>query len=180
MSILSYTRLLKLLDSGVVEHSGPEYVNGASIDVTLGANLLLEIHKPKHVCDLRARTPLCVFDHVMGREEGYLLLPGEFVLAHTEQVFNLPNSICANFQLKSSGARIGLTNLLAGWCDPGWHGSTLTLELQNCTRHTPILLRPGDRIGQMVFHSVEPVPAKYAYGARGRYNGDISVNGVKP
>jgi deoxycytidine triphosphate deaminase len=76
--------------------------------------------------------------------------------------------------------RIGLDHANAGWADPGWTGSVLTLELKNLTQETPIRLRPGDPIGQMVFFSCTSVPEDKSYAVRGRYNGDTSVSGIKP
>ena len=48
-------------------------------------------------------------------------------------------------------ARIGLDHLNAGWCDAGWNGSVLTLELINLLKNHSIALHPGDAIGQMTF-----------------------------
>ena len=64
-------------------------------------------------------------------------------------------------------------------CDAGWHGSTLTLELHNTLRFTNLRLTAGMPIGQMLFHMHHPVPKDRSYAARGRYNGDASVSGVK-
>ena len=104
---------------------------------------------------------------------------GEFVLASTVEVFNLPADISAEFRLKSSGARSGLNNLFACHCDPGWHESALTLELKNELRYHSIILTAGMPIGQMLFHRVKPVPAHKDYSVRGRYNKDVSAQGVK-
>ena len=179
-SVLSYNQLLKLLADGVVLNSAPEFVNGASIDLTLGRELLLET-KPRggREIDLCRHDPLPTEKYTMTDEKGYLLMPNEFVLAHTQQIFNLPISLAARFCMKSSAGRIGLESLNSCWCDPGWHGSALTLELCNCTRYTPIRIRPGDRIGQMTFQRVEGVPAAHGYGRRGRYNGDTTVQGAR-
>ena len=68
----------------------------------------------------------------------------------------------------------------AGWCDPGWNGSALTMELKNMLRFHSIRLREHDSIGQMVFFRVSPVPEQNSYAAVGRYNNDTSVTGVKP
>ena len=76
-------------------------------------------------------------------------------------------------------ARIGLEHMNAGWCDAGWNGSVLTLELKNMTKHHAIRIRPGDPIGQMVFFKHEPVPTEASYASKGRYNGDSSVSGIK-
>ena len=59
-------------------------------------------------------------------------------------------------------ARIGLDHLNAGWCDAGWHGSVLTLELKNCCRSHEIVLTNGDFIGQIIFFSHEEVPDENA------------------
>ena len=109
----------------------------------------------------------------------YDLHPGEFILAHTIEVFDLPADISAEFKLNSSGARIGLDNALATWADPRWHGSTLTLELKNNTKNHIIRLHHGCRIGQMIFHRSEPVPEDKSYAVRGRYLNDKSVQIVK-
>jgi dCTP deaminase len=73
-----------------------------------------------------------------------------------------------------------LNHLTAGWADAGWNGSVLTLELKNVTNYHEIELRRGDRIGQVIFFEHESVPADRSYAARGRYNGDKSVSGIKP
>lgn len=173
---LSYVELVELVERGVID-APLEHVNPCSIDVRLGEVLITE-NLSAGVVDLSKRE---FYDHttITMHDKGYFLSPGEFVLAHTMETFNLPNDICAEFKLKSSGARIGLENALATWCDPGWHGSKLTLELTNLLSGHDILIRPGDRIGQMVFHRVTPVPEDRSYAKVGRYNNDSSVQGVK-
>jgi len=177
MSLLSFNELLQLVEQGVITDVPYEHINAASIDVRLGSDILIERACNRSV-SLRDRENL-VMESFSLDNSGYRLDPGEFILAHTLEKFNLPNDICAEFKLKSSVARIGCAHLLAGHCDPGWHGSALTLELQNVTRHHSIILRPGDRIGQMLFYRVSPVPADRSYRALGRYNGDTSVQQAK-
>jgi dCTP deaminase len=110
---------------------------------------------------------------------GIIMQSNDFILAQSIEVFNLPEDISAQYRLKSSMARIGLEHLNAGHCDAGWNGSVLTLELKNVTRYHAIHLKAGDPIGQMVFWRHEPVPADKSYAARGRYNGDMTVAGVR-
>jgi deoxycytidine triphosphate deaminase len=76
-------------------------------------------------------------------------------------------------------ARIGLEHMNAGWCDAGWQGSVLTLEFKNMTRFHSIRIRPGDAIGQMVFFRHAPVSYEASYAARGRYNNNASVEGIR-
>ena len=80
--------------------------------------------------------------------------------------------------LKSSRAREGLEHLMAGFCDPGWHGSRLTLELSNARRMHAVAIWPGMKIGQMVFHKMEGIPGR-SYAVTGRYNGDLGVTASK-
>ena len=183
MSLLSYDELRALQDAGVVLHSAPEHVNSASIDVTLGPVIMREEDSQWPAAAyrevvLRDRYHLAMLRHEIPKE-GVLIRPGEFILAQTEQVFNLPLDLSAEYKLKSSMARNGLNHFIAGWCDAGWNGSVLTLELVNQSRFHAIRLHVGVPIGQVIFFRHRPVPVSAGYGARGRYNGDLSVQGAK-
>ena len=68
--------------------------------------------------------------------------------------------------------------MLAGWCDPGWHGSKLTLELQNARRMHALPLYPGLKIGQMIFFEMESMPIM-SYAQVGHYNNDTQVSASK-
>lgn len=143
-----------------------DLLNPASIDVLLGDRLMVEV---EHTPELQL---LEISHHTQANP--YWLAPGEFVLAETQETFNLPDHVAAQFVLKSSRAREGLEHLLAGFCDPGWHGSKLTLELQNGRRLHSLPIWPGMKIGQMVFHVISGRPER-SYAVTGRYNGDGSV-----
>ena len=95
----------------------PELLNPASLDVRLGDHLMIEsIYSPELIrIDISDRT----------EDEPFMLQAGEFCLAETLELFNLPNDISCQFVLKSSRARTGVNHLLAGWCDPGWHLSLI-------------------------------------------------------
>jgi dCTP deaminase len=179
--LLSYNDLVSLVEDGVIEGVKPESINGTSIDVHLGPILMTEAYNDNRlqIVDIAKRTNFHAVKMDISQHP-YELAPGEFVLAHTTEVFNLPSNISAEFRLKSSGARSGLNNLFACHCDPGWHGSTLTLELHNVLRFNRIRLTAGMAVGQMLFHKVEDVPADRDYAVRGRYCNDSVVSNVKP
>lgn len=147
-----------------------ELLNPASIDVLLGDRLMVEVEH-------RLGLEIMGISHYT-QTDPYWLAPGEFVLAETQEIFNLPDHIAGQFVLKSSRAREGLEHLLAGFCDPGWHGSRLTLELSNARRLHSIPLWPGMKIGQMVFHIISGRPERN-YAVTGRYNGDEAVTASK-
>lgn len=181
MSLLSYTELCELVEQGVIGPVDFKDVNASSIDIHLGNTLIVERNCGEQfaVVDPFKRTNFPQDKVVVSDGYHYDMAPGEFVLAHSVEIFNLPNNISAEFRLKSSGARSGLNNLFACHCDAGWHGSTLTLELHNCLRFTSIRLTPGMAIGQMLFHKHTEVPQERSYATIGRYNKDLSVQEVK-
>ena len=212
MSLLTHLDILDLIADGVIEGADPARVNAASLDVTLGDQILIEdLSHPRRV-DLASKgtpamRPLPGTDPSVryyvhhgaqpriadspralnadgspaeppaGPE--YVLRPGDFALAHTREIFHLPDDIAIEYKLKSSLARAGLGHLLAGWGDPGWHGAALTLELVNHLQVHDLILRPGMPIGQVVFWRGRAVPAHASYATRGQYNGDTTVTPSK-
>lgn len=183
MSLLSYTELLELVQSGVI-NAPVDNINSSSIDLTFGDELMLEDNTinigldgsilPPCVVDLDAKKSPRMKPYKM-HEAGYVVSPGEFFLATTQETFNLPNDIVAEFVLKSSQARSGLFHALAGYCDPGWNGSKLTMEFQNVCRNHSLLIKPGAKCGQVKFYRVTEVPADKSYAVVGQYNGQQSV-----
>lgn len=144
----------------------PELLNPASLDVTLGNHLMVEVeHTPELLL-------LEIGHHTQANP--YLLAPGEFVLAQTRELFNIPNGVAAQFVLKSSRAREGIEHLLAGFADPGFHGSVLTLELQNARRLHSVPIWAGMKIGQILFYQMAAQP-EISYSVKGHYNRDRTV-----
>ena len=139
----------------------PRLVNPASLDVRLGERLMIET----------ADSDLLQIVSIAGytKQNPFLLQPLEFCLAETLEVFRMPSDIAGQFVLKSSRAREGLSHALAGYLDPGWTGSKLTLELHNIRRLHPIKLWPGLKIGQVVFHLLTEHPTQ-SYLDTGHYN----------
>lgn len=184
--ILSYTQLLDLIDDGIITNVDKKQVNSASIDIRIGAKILIERFtnddgkQELHTISLKNRDPLKVREHDLLREGPLYLFPGEVMLAHSIEIFHLPNNLSCMFKLKSSCGRIFLEHMNAGWCDAGWNGSALTMELKNNTRGHVIVIEYSDFIGQMVFFPHQSVPEDKSYAVRGRYNKDKGVSGSKP
>lgn len=90
-------------------------------------------------------------------EGGHIYVqPGEFLLAHTQEVVNLPDYLVGYLQGRSSVGRLSLFVENAGLVDAGFHGD-LTLELFNSGKNT-IALKPGMRICQMTIHEHDESP----------------------
>jgi len=147
-------------DMGLVEPFDPDLINPASIDVTLGPEILVEN-------DHGDFTPISI------ENNEFYMPPGAFVLAATAEYIRVPNNLEAVFQLKSSRGREGYEHALAGYIDPGFHGR-VTLELSNIRRFKELPLRAGMRIGQLRFAKVDAIPMR-PYSLTGRYQGDEGV-----
>jgi len=177
VSIITYTELCNLVDTGVITNVPINHINGASIDLTLADGYLFEgVPTDGSTAIYLGDKETPVMRSVIGE---LLLLPGDFALAATEQVFNLPNDIAAVYVLKSSMARAGLNHLNAGYCDPGWNGSALTMEFHNTLQHHTLTLKPGDKCGQIYLFRGEVVPELASYAVRGQYNGHNRVQQSK-
>ena len=168
--ILCDSEIRALCEEGLVDPYEPVLVNPASLDVRLGENILIETALTSHM------QPRSIAGFTEDRP--FLLHPREFILAETVETFFLPSFLAGQFALKSSRARSGLEHLMAGYCDPGWSGSKLTLELQNARALHPVKLWPGMRIGQLVFHVMSARPAE-DYSIVGHYNFDQQVTPSK-
>ena len=103
---------------GLIEPFNPEQVNPASYDVRLGSVIKREgIGSEERWVDV----PI--------DETPYIMAPGEFILASTQEFIRVPHDLECVFNLKSSRGREGYEHLLAGYIDPGWSGQ-ITLEFQ--------------------------------------------------
>lgn len=152
-------------EQGLVEPFDPEMINPASIDVTLGDQILVEN-------DNGDFTPFCI------KHQTFYMPPGGFVLAATAEWIRVPNYLECIFQLKSTIGRLGYNHALAGYIDPGFHGR-VTLELKNYRRFKELPLRAGMRIGQLRFAKTDETPLR-PYNLTGRYFGDAGVQEAKP
>ena len=148
----------------MVEPFDPDLINPASIDVTLGPEILVENDNGS-------------FTSISIKNNDFYMPPGAFVLAATAEYIRVPNNLEAVFQLKSSRGREGYEHALAGYIDPGFHGR-VTLELSNLRRFKELPLRAGMRIGQLRFSKLDEIPMR-SYAVTGRYQGDLGAQPSK-
>ncbi len=167
--ILSDSTIRKLLGDGTLKISPLEdlQIQPASVDIRLGDTFSTIDDSCGGIIGLDRE-----IKYKTVTSGSYLLLPGQFVLATTMEHFSLPDNITAFVEGRSSLGRLGLFIQNAGWVDPGFEGE-ITLELYNANR-CAIDLRPGRRVGQLVFAQLDgraanPYRGKYQYqkGATG-------------
>lgn len=94
-----------------------------------------------------------------------LLHPGEMILGHTREVFDLPDDVFALCVGKSTYARCGIIVNVTP-LEPGWKGQ-VTLEIHNASRN-PVLIYPNQGICQFLFFKGETPEVSYA-DRKGKY-----------
>lgn len=153
------------IDAGrvVLDPWDPAMVQPSSVDVRLDRYFrLFDNHKYPFIDPAQDQPDLTRLVEV-DPEEGFVLHPGEFVLASTLETVTLPDDLAARVEGKSSLGRLGLlTHATAGFVDPGFSGH-VTLELSNVAT-LPIMLWPGMKIGQFCFMRLTS-PAENPYGS---------------
>ena len=153
---------------GMIDPFDPVMLNPASLDIRIGNSGLFESSDGQKEIELWQYS----------KSKPFSLLPGECILVGSIEVFNIPESIAAEFKLKSSRAREWYQHMLAGWIDPGFSNSVATLEIKNAHQYKPLPIYPGLRIGQIIFYQLAAKPSK-SYRLLGRYNGDKSATASK-
>ena len=146
-------------------------VQPASYDVRLGMSFKVP-EAIEGVADFKDK--LQYKDLALDKDGYVIIAPKQFVLATTLEYIKLPDNIAAFVEGRSSIGRMGLFIQNAGWVDPGFEGE-ITLELFNGADF-PIKIRPGHRVGQLVFAKMDK-KAKNPY--RGKYQGQIGATGSK-
>ena len=163
--IINDTQLFTLAQQGLISPFHKENLQGSSIDLTLGT--AIQIETPTGA--LNAMKPFLLQD------KPYMLRPGEFILAHTDEKIHLPDDVCGMILLRSSAARAGYEHSFAGWIDPGFQG-TIVAELRNNLSNHMLPIEPGMRLLQMVLIRMS-LPAANPYGVRGNYQNQIGATG---
>jgi dCTP deaminase len=147
----------------MVEPFDPSLVNPASLDIRVGQTAKLRTDNGYLDIDLSNYS----------ESKPFWFVNGDRLLVASLEKFCLPNFLCAQFKLKSSRGREWYGHQLAGFCDPGWSHSKLTMELTNDDL-APLPIYPGLKMGQLVF-SLTLAPPDQDYSVRGRYNNDRRV-----
>ena len=126
-----------------------------AVDIRLGKHFLLPRVPPQPHIDLNDKDawPRYLAVHVPMGNDHYLVVPAhQTVLGATLEFIKLPYDISGLILTKSSIARTFLVIETAPWVHPFYRGC-LTLEIANVS-NTPVLLRPGQAIGQLVLMQV--------------------------
>lgn len=150
-------------------------LGSVSIDFRLGNTFMVFEHSRHSFID--PRHPSSIGDamrtyHVED-DEAFIMQPGDFALASTKELLELPSDLLGRLEGRSSIARLGITvHSTAAVFEPGWIG-TATMELSNLGR-MPVALYPGMRICAFSFQQLtSPVLTQYRDKVGNKYSGQI-------
>jgi len=157
----------------------PEHVNPASIDLTLGEQVVtydtslsvMRTANSRYIEFLDAKQE-CPVQHHHIPTAGFLIFPGELYLMHTVERVRATRFVPI-IDGKSSLGRLGVSiHQTAGYGDPGFDGQ-YTMEV---TCVLPVRLYAGMRVAQIRFHAVQGVVEDYK--RRGNYVGERATGPV--
>jgi dCTP deaminase len=134
-------------------------IGEASVDVRLGYEfIVLRKSSVQHIDPTRTGSWEADLHRYQERtrislHDKFVIHPGQLILGATLEYISLPRTLAASVEGRSSWGRLGLVIATASTIGPGFKGC-ITLELVNAGE-VPLVLYPGIRIAQIVFHRIE-------------------------
>jgi dCTP deaminase len=180
--ILSDRELRACLERGdirITPSPDPEtQIQPASIDLRLGYDFQTFNYTRQALIDPFDPESFRELTNLVHLQDGerFLVHPGEFVLGTTLELVEVPDTLVARLDGRSSLGRVGIViHSTAGYIDPGSKG-TITLEISNAGR-IAVALYPGMRICQIAFEEISSAVSE-AYGAKrmAKYQGQRSAS----
>lgn len=180
--ILSDRSIKEKLSNGEIsiEPFSDEFVQPASYDLHLDKTVLI-FNTDKHdIIDVKKPVDDLMLKIEIDDKEGYVLKPGQFILANVTEITGVDDKHVGRLEGKSSLARMGLIiHATAGFLDPG-NKLRLTLEIANLSP-LPIRIYAGMKIAQLAFEELDR-SCQRPYGSPGlnsKYKGDMTVQGSR-
>lgn len=148
-----------------------EQLGSCSIDLHLGGVFRVFEHSKSGFIDSSKSSKEITRQIKVKRGEKFVMQPGDFVLAVTEENVKIAPDLMGRLEGKSSLGRLGIVvHSTASVFDPGWDGKAV-LELGNLGRMA-VALTVGQRICAMTFEqlsSVAEVPYTKKKSARYKF-----------
>jgi dCTP deaminase len=179
--ILSDKTIKERIKTGeiVIEPFSQEFLQPASYDLHLDDQVLIFDKEKYGLIDVKKPSD-ALMKRIKIKEEGYLIHPGDFVLANIKEITGVDDRHVGRLEGKSSLGRLGLViHVTAGFLDPG-NKLRMTLEMVNLSG-LPIRIYRGMKIAQLAFEELDQ-PCERPYGCKelkSKYYGDMEVQGSK-
>ena len=151
-----------------------DQIQGASVDIHLGSKILKYKTLNVPYIDVKDVKMEDYIEIIKVDKNGFVLHPGESILAETLETVELSPRIAAKIDGKSSLGRLQIRIQNAGFIDPGFRGN-LTLEMKN-DGVMAVKLYPLMPIAQLrIFQSDIPCEKPYT----GKYQDSIGPVGSR-
>lgn len=140
-----------------------EQLGSCSIDLHLGSAFRILEHSKKAFIDATQKevNKEITREIKLKKGEKFVMQPGDFVLAVTQETIKIAPDLMGRLEGKSSLGRLGIVvHSTASVFDPGWDGKAV-LELGNLGRMA-VALTVGQRICAMTFEQLSS-PAEVPY-----------------
>jgi dCTP deaminase len=186
MSALGDEAIKRGIDEGVIviDPFREEQLNNASYDVRIGRYCWIPVPNERLSIDPSLEPSVKHFSlHDMKEKGPVTIHQGGFALFHTEEfiggrmrgdVFG----VLGTMKTTSTAARWGIDICrAAGWGDVGFF-NRWTLEIENSAPWSTII-KPGMRLGQVVFKEIDGVNGESSYEKRGNYQSSDDVEQLK-
>ena len=169
----------------VIEPFREEQLNNASYDVRIGRYAWIPVPSERMSVDPTSSPSNKHFSlHDMAEKGPVTLHQGGFALFHTEEFIGGRMvdhvgrlGILGTMKTTSTSARWGIDICrAAGWGDVGYF-SRWTLEIENSAPWN-VIIKPGMRLGQVVFEEIKGVNGENSYEKKGSYQGSAELGEV--
>ena len=146
-------------------------LGSCSIDLTLSPEFKIFNHSKVPFVDLKNSgiTDELMQDIIVGPNEPFIMQPGDYVLAITNEHLEIADDLIGRIEGRSSLGRLGIiVHGTASVFDPGWRGRPV-MELGNLGK-VPVALYPGMRICAFTFEELKsPTTKPYHKKVNGKY-----------
>lgn len=165
--ILSDSDIKKAIKNGEIKiNPKPDYntqLGPCSLDLKLGDIFKIFNHSSFAFIDPKQKydDQELMTEIKVKKGDSFIIQPGDFVLAVTEESFEIADDLMARIEGRSSLGRMGIIiHSTAAVFNPGWRGKAV-MEIGNLGR-MPVILYPGMRICALVFEELSS-PAEVPY-----------------
>jgi len=155
MSVIAQSELRKLIQDGTIkiEPFDESQIGPASVDLHVGKTFII-YKKVRDLCHVVDDADFSDITEEITVEDHFVLMPGESVLALTEEKVTLPDNICGRLEGRSRFARLGLlVHITASFMHPGISNHQV-LEMYNASPF-PLAIHPRTKICQFIFEYTE-------------------------
>ncbi len=155
MSVIAQSELKRIIKEGIIKIDpfDESQIGPASVDLHVG-NTFIVYKKVRDLCHVVDDADFSDITDEITVDDHFVLMPGESVLALTEERITLPDNICGRLEGRSRFARLGLlVHITASFMHPGISNHQV-LEMYNASPF-PLAIHPGTKICQFIFEYTE-------------------------